>query len=101
MENGDVEVAEDYMEKQRWKLRLGGYSIRKINQAYFAFRGNYADGPSSINPIGPELEEFREYFDNVGSFIQTIQGVKSYEAFTSLLESKRQSTTPGKVTPDR
>jgi len=99
LETGDVEVAEDYMEKQRWKLRLGGYSIRKINQAYFAFRGNYADGPSSINPIGPELDEFREYFDNVGSFIQTIQGVKSYEAFTSLLESKRKSKAAGKITP--
>ena len=87
------------MDRQRWQLRLGGYSIRKINQAYFAFRGNYADGPSSINPIGSELEEFRGYFDNVGEFIKTIRGVKSYKEFTSLLESKRKSNPIVKETP--
>ena len=99
LENGDIEGAEEYMDRQRWQLRLGGYSIRKINQAYFAFRGNYADGPSSINPIGSELEEFRGYFDNVGEFIKTIRGVKSYKEFTSLLESKRKSNTIVKETP--
>ena len=37
-----------------------GIHIRKINQAYFAFYGTYADGPASSNPVGPKIERVWE-----------------------------------------
>ena len=69
--------------------RLGGYGIRKINQAYFAFRGNYADSPASVSPIGSELTEFRETFPTVGEFIKGIATVKNYVQFQVMLEAAR------------
>ncbi|MDP6050288.1 MAG: hypothetical protein QGE99_04405 [SAR202 cluster bacterium] len=90
LENGEIEKAEQYMDKQLWKLKLGGYNIRKLNQAYFAFRGNYAEGPASISPIGKELRELRGYFDNVGDFIASISEIGDYRQFHYLLNLKRK-----------
>ena len=47
---GNVEEAEEYMKQRWWRLRLAGYGIRKINQAYFAFRGTYARQPCVGEP---------------------------------------------------
>tara|TARA_B100001146_G_scaffold80722_1_gene71656 strand:- start:248 stop:1177 length:930 start_codon:yes stop_codon:yes gene_type:complete len=90
LENGEIEKAEQYMDKQLWKLKLGGYNIRKLNQAYFAFRGNYAEGPASISPIGKELRELRGYFGNVGDFIASISEIGDYGQFHYLLNLKRK-----------
>jgi len=49
---GEIEQAEQYMEERRRYLAENGYVIRKLNQAYFAFHGAYADSPTSISPIG-------------------------------------------------
>ena len=56
---GRVEEAEEYMKQRWWRLRLGGYGLRKLNQAYLAFRGRYAEGPSSVSPIGPQVRALR------------------------------------------
>ena len=50
LDEGKVEEAEEHMKQQWWKLRLHGFGIRKLNQAFFAFRGRYAEGPASISP---------------------------------------------------
>lgn len=42
---GKIEDAEQYMELRRLFLWDNGYRIRKLNQAYFAFYGAYADSP--------------------------------------------------------
>ena len=86
---GKIEEAEQYMKERQWHLRLGGYGIRKLNQAYFAFRGSYAEGAGSISPIGDEVKELRDLVPNIRSFIQTISGVSSYEEFLNILERHR------------
>ena len=83
---GKVEEAEEYMKKRWWRLRLGGYRIRKLNQAYFAFRGRYAEGPASLSPIGQEVKELRDLFPDVASFVKTVSGISSYQEFLDLLE---------------
>ena len=83
---GKVEEAEEYMKKRWWRLRLGGYRIRKLNQAYFAFRGRYAEGPASLSPIGQEVKELRGLFPDVASFVKTVSGISSYQEFLDLLE---------------
>ena len=90
LENGEIEKAEQYMDKQLWNLKLGGYNIRKLNQAYFAFRGNYAESPASISPIGQELRELRGYFDNVGDFIESLSQIGDYGQFQYVLNLKRK-----------
>ena len=86
---GKVEEAEEYMKKRWWRLRLGGYRIRKLNQAYFAFRGRYAEGPASLSPIGQEVNELRDLFPDVASFVKAVSRVSSYQQFLNLLEKQR------------
>ena len=90
LENGRIQEAERYMDKQLWQLKLGGYNIRKLNQAYFAFRGNYAEGPASISPIGENLRELRNYYPNLGDFIESISRIGDFEQFEYLLNLKRK-----------
>lgn len=82
---GRVEEAEEYMKRRWWRLRLGGYGLRKLNQAYLAFRGRYAEGPSSVSPIGPQVRALRAAHPDVASFIKTVEGVSSYREFLDLL----------------
>ena len=49
---GRIEEAEAYMEERRQVFVENGYPIRKLNQAYFAFYGTYADLPAAVSPIG-------------------------------------------------
>ncbi|MCI0555158.1 MAG: hypothetical protein L0287_29785, partial [Anaerolineae bacterium] len=42
---GKIEEAEAYMEARRQVFWENGYLLRKLNQAYFAFHGAYADTP--------------------------------------------------------
>ena len=86
---GKVEEAEEYIKERWWFLRLGGYGLRKLNQAYFAFRARYAEGPASVSPIGDEVKEMRELLPSVGAFVNTVSGVSSYGEFVELLEELR------------
>ena len=61
------------------------YSIRKLNQAYFAFYGTYADTAASVSPIGEQLVRFRSFMPDVGTFVRTVSGVSSYDEFLELL----------------
>ncbi|NWG07284.1 MAG: hypothetical protein HXY35_11445 [Chloroflexi bacterium] len=42
---GKIDEAEAYMEQRRQFFWQNGYLLRKLNQAYFAFHGAYADVP--------------------------------------------------------
>jgi hypothetical protein len=66
---GQVEEAEQFMEEWREYLASHGYYIRKLNQAYFAFYGTYADEPTSVSPIGVELRELRSQSSSVRDFL--------------------------------
>jgi hypothetical protein len=72
---GEIEQAEEYMEQKRLYLAENGYYIRKLNQAYFAFHGAYADSPTSINPIGTEMSKLREQSISLKGFLETVAGM--------------------------
>ena len=94
---GEVEEAEEYLKRRWWDFRLGGYGLRKLNQAFFAFRGRYAEGPASVSPIGREVNEMRGYHDTVGSFIKTVAKLSSYEEFLDELERFRALAKAGRA----
>ncbi|MEK7777470.1 MAG: hypothetical protein AAB303_02455, partial [Chloroflexota bacterium] len=83
---GKVEEAEAYMEERRRVFVENGYLIRKLNQAYFAFHGTYADSPSSVSPIYEQLLEMRRASPSLGAFIHRIAGVSSYSEFMDMLQ---------------
>ena len=69
---GEVEQAEEFMEQKRQYLASKGYYIRKLNQAYFAFHGAYADSPTSVSPIGSELKTLRGQSASLSDFLDTV-----------------------------
>ena len=86
---GKIEEAEKYMREQQWFLRLRGYNLRKLNQAYFAFRGRYAESPASTSPLGKQLNELRSLLPSAAAFIREISQVASHAEFLELLERAR------------
>ena len=74
---GEIEQAEAFMEEKRQFLASKGYYIRKLNQAYFAFHGAYADRPTSISPIGMELKQLRSQSTSIKDFLGTVASMTS------------------------
>ena len=74
---GKIELAEEFMEQKRQYLAENGYHIRKLNQAYFAFHGTYADKPTSISPIGVEMKELRSRSVSLKEFLETAASLTS------------------------
>ena len=89
LKEGKVHEAEEYMRKQQWFLRLRGFGLRKLNQAYLAFRGRYAESPASVNPIGDQLSELSDLLPSVAEFIREVSQVSSIAEFKQLLERVR------------
>ncbi len=85
---GKVDEAEAYMEERRQLFVDNGYSIRKLNQAYFAFHGTYGDSPTSVSPIHGQLQKLREVSNSLADFIHVVQGVSSYQGFLRILAEK-------------
>jgi hypothetical protein len=84
---GEIELAEQYMEQKRQYLASQGYHIRKLNQAYFAWHGTYADEPTSISPIGAELRELRDNSVSLKDFLDTVSHLTSRQDLESIIES--------------
>jgi hypothetical protein len=79
---GKIEEAETYMEQRRQLFIEQGYVIRKLNQAYFAFHGAYADVPGGAageDPVGPAVRALREQSDSLADFVNTISWMTSFE----------------------
>ena len=83
---GRIDEAEAYMEQRRRLFVENGHNIRKLNQAYFAFHGTYADSPFSVSPIGEQLERYRGAFESVGEFIRSVSAMYSYGRFRAELK---------------
>ena len=67
-------------------LLLGkGYVIRKLNQAYFAFYGSYADGPISVDPIGRDLRTLRSRTTSLREFMDVTSRLTSYDDLKALI----------------
>ena len=76
LEQGKLQEAEATMEARRRFLNENGFNIRKLNQAYFAFYGTYADSPQSSSPIGPKVEKVWELTQDVGLFLALMRNVE-------------------------
>jgi len=87
---GEVESAERYMEERRQFFWEHGYRIRKLNQAYFAFYGAYADRPGAAgaDPIGPLIVQLREESPSLREFMRTMSKV------TSVVKLEELASTP-------
>jgi hypothetical protein len=80
---GKIDEAEEYMETRRVFFRDHGYQIRRINQAYFAFYGAYADtptGPAGVDPVGPAVVKLREQSRSLEEFLNRISWMTSFQA---------------------
>ena len=87
---GEVEQAEEFMEQKRQYLASMGYYIRKLNQAYFAFHGTYADSPTSVSPIGFELKELRGQCSSLRDFLNTVAAMSSRQDLIGALNETQQ-----------
>ena len=84
--DGSVEEAESYMEERRKLFVANGFNIRKLNQAFFAFHGTYAESPTSVSPIGDQLHQLRDRMPDLGTFIGTVSRMSSYDKFLETLQ---------------
>lgn len=89
--DGQIERAEKFMEERRQYLASKGYHIRKLNQAYFAFYGTYADEPTSVSPIGVEMRELRSQSASLREFLNAAAAMTSRQ---DLVDSLKRSTRP-------
>jgi hypothetical protein len=74
--------AENYMEERRQFINSHGYSIRKLNQAFFAFYGAYADQPGGAagsDPTGPSVVALRAYSPSLRQFLDRVSSVLTLE----------------------
>jgi len=82
--DGKIEEAEAYMEARRQVFWDNGYLIRKLNQAYFAFHGAYADvpggGSAGKDPVGPAVVALRERSTSLADFLNRISWMTSFSA---------------------
>ena len=79
---GKIEEAETYMESRRRFLWDHGYRIRKLNQAYFAFYGAYADSPggaAGADPVGEAVRLLRAQITTLTDFLNRISWMASFE----------------------
>ncbi len=84
---GQVDQAEKYMNDQQQYLASKGYYIRKLNQAYFAFYGTYADSPTSVDPIGSEISLLRKNSSSLKGFLDTVSTIKSSQDLTNAVSN--------------
>jgi hypothetical protein len=87
---GKVDEAEAYMEQQRVMFLEHGFTIRKLNQAYFAFYGSYADQPfgaAGEDPVGAAVRELRARSASLAEFVQRMSGLTSFQGLQNLLAS--------------
>lgn len=87
---GKIEEAEAYMESQRLMFWDHGYVIRKLNQAYFAFYGSYADtpiGPAGADPVGAAVRELRARSASLSEFVTRMASLTSFADLQALLIS--------------
>jgi hypothetical protein len=80
--SGRIDDAGNYMEQRRQVFVKNGYFIRRLNQAYFAFYGAYADvagGPAGEDPVGPAVRALRARSASLADFVNRIAWMTSFE----------------------
>jgi hypothetical protein len=69
--------AERYMEERRQAFVAAGYSLRKLNQAYFAFHGSYGDSAAVVSPLDQQLRALRAQSADLGTFLRRVADMTS------------------------
>jgi hypothetical protein len=82
---GAIDVAEEYMERRRLELDALGYRIRRLNQAYFAFHGSYAESVAGDSRLGSLVRALRERSPGLAAFITSVATVQSIDDLQRLL----------------
>jgi hypothetical protein len=85
---GMVEIAETYMEERRVIFWNEGYHIRRLNQAYFAFYGAYADvpgGPAGEDPVGEAVRELWARLQEPAKFLHEMARLSDFSELLDLL----------------
>ncbi|MDA1329902.1 MAG: hypothetical protein O3B43_02400 [Chloroflexi bacterium] len=88
--NGRINQAEAFMEARRVVFWDHGYPIRKLNQAYFAFYGSYADsptGPAGEDPVGAAVRELRARSQSLADFVQRMAFITGLDQLQTYLAS--------------
>lgn len=78
---GKIDEAEVYMEQRRNLFWNNNYPIRKLNQAYFAFYGAYADTPGGAageDPVGPAVRALRLQSTSLKQFLERIAEMTTF-----------------------
>lgn len=87
LEEGRVQEAERLMEETRLFLAEHGIVIRRLNQAYFAFFGTYADLPASSDPIGPKVEQLWELAGHdLALFMELVRDITNVDELRETLD---------------
>ncbi len=89
---GKIEEVEAYMEERRRFLWENGYHIRKINQAFFAFYGAYADQPGGAageDPVGAAVRELRAESPTLSDFINRMAWMSSFDQLKTAVSGNR------------
>jgi len=75
------------MEARRQEFVAQGYGIRKLNQAYFAFHGAYADEPGAAgeDPVGPAVRDLRARSPDLHTFVVRVARVTTLAQLQALL----------------
>jgi hypothetical protein len=87
---GKIDQAESYMEMRRRFLWDNGYHIRKLNQAYFAFYGAYADQPGGAageDPVGAAVRLLRDKSPTLKDFVNRIAWMWNYDQLVQAVGS--------------
>jgi hypothetical protein len=88
---GNIKEAESYMEQRRqflWNQGCPECFIRKLNQAYFAFYGAYADipgGAAGEDPVGPAVRALRARSRSLTIFLNTISRMSTFKQLQDAL----------------
>jgi hypothetical protein len=83
--DGKIDEAEQYMDARRKVFWDHGYTwLRKLNQAYFAFNGAYADEPGGAagvteDPVGAAVRALRAHSASLADFLNRISWMTSFE----------------------
>ena len=83
LKDGKIDQAEAYMEARRKIFWDNGYLIRRLNQAYFAFNGAYADSPgggaAGEDPVGPAVQEMRKRSNSLSDFLNKMATMTTFD----------------------
>lgn len=82
LEQGKIKEAEAYMEARRQVFNQQGYDLRRLNQAYFAFHGAYADEPggaAGADPVGAAVRRLWELSQSPAAFLRRMARMNSFD----------------------